>query len=273
MVHKGYLAFNGNELVNNARAKGYASTADCGINWIVGDACSGLLDALDSISYDHKDITLAPWYDPDLPDLSSRFYGLYAADIQGIDDSTQTATMVEGITDGGRIGRSRRATRPIRVRAVLSARGADALEYGKSWLDSVLSGHSCGSSAGNCGVAEVEYFASCPPERAQVTDISDWGTVLTNLFTSPGFDDPSVVPVGAYRDSTWSVSPGGYSLFVPSSDATWNVLLDEEDGLSEIETPGTDLVGAGIGGVTYELHPETRLQETDEPGIYRMVET
>lgn len=270
MVYKGYLAYNGIEIGNNARAKGYASTADCGINWIVGDVCAGLESALSDQPYTHQNIDQAPWYDPDLPDLSSRFYGVYLIEVQGIDDSTRTATMVEGITSGGRIGRSRRAARPIRVRAVLSARGADALEYGKTWLDSVLSGHNCSTGGSGCGVAEADYFVSCPPARATITEFSPWAVAATNLFASPGFDALDSIPSGGVRASDWSLTPGGHSLFVPPPDDTaWGIDLDPETGLSPLVRDGEDLRGSGYGGL-YALHEHTRLVETSEPGIYEM---
>lgn len=166
MVHKGFLSFGGNEIVNNSRSKMYLDKAGCAASWIIGRPADGIADALGESRYNEDDTADAPWFDPDVPDLAARFYGVYALSIDGLDDSTTSAQMVESVTKGGRLGRSRKATRPVRVRAVLSARGQDALEYGKLWLDAVLDGHNCSQHGLVCGVGDAEFFAAAPPMRA-----------------------------------------------------------------------------------------------------------
>lgn len=272
MAYQGYLSLGGNEVVNNSRAKGYVATADCAAPWLVGPSCDGLAAALGDSEYTYGEIRSAPWYDPDIDDISTRFLGVYAVSIEGLNDSTKTASMTEGIADGGRLGRSRRTSRSVRVRAVLSARGQDALEYGKSWLDSVLDGRACSDSAGlACGVGDVQFFSTCPPERTDVYEYTPWSVAATNVFTSPGFDDPSVIPVGAYQADDWSLTSGGHSLLVPPSEtAEWNVSVDPESGLSPITPDGQDIVGSGYGAQLYGLGDETRLVETSIPGLYEM---
>lgn len=168
----GYLAVGGLEVGNSARAIGYSRTSDCPTYWLKEtSSCDSLGEALGHPVYDYVDIQNAPWYDPDIPDQSSRFLGVYIAAMENVQDSTREAAVTQRLQDGGRIGRIRRATREIRVRAVLTAKGEDAMEFGMSWLDSVLSPGACGAHGSACGVTDMEFFSECPPTRGtKITD-------------------------------------------------------------------------------------------------------
>lgn len=166
----GYLAVGGLEVGNSARAIGYTRTSDCPTYWLKDtSSCDTLNEALGHPEYDYADIQNAPWYDPDIPDQSSRFLGVYISSMENVQDSTREASVTQRLQDGGRIGRIRRATREIRVRAFLTAKGEDAMEVGMSWLDSVLSPGACGAHGTACGVTDMEFFSECPPTRGTVT--------------------------------------------------------------------------------------------------------
>lgn len=166
MVYEGYVSFGGNEIVNSERTRGYAKTFDCPVNWFVGDRCESLGEALGDEEYVSGNIPLAPWYDLSLPDLSGRFFGVHGVSLSGLNSSTRSADTTEGIDDGGVIGRTRKGVRLVRARAVLTAKGRDALDYGINWLSSALDPGACGQHGTECGTTDMEYFTECPPERA-----------------------------------------------------------------------------------------------------------
>lgn len=177
-AYEGYLAFGGNELINNARALGYTQTAGCPTHMLKRDShCPNLWDALgEAAPYNYDQIADAPWYDPANPEVSGRFMGAYALRIDDVYDSTRTSTMTDTIGDGGVLGRSTKGPKEARVTALLIARGRDALEYATNWLSAALDADACGQHGHSCGVTDLAFFADCPPERGYVID--DLGVTL-----------------------------------------------------------------------------------------------
>ena len=57
----GFLKVGDVEIINDARAKGYAETAECPLSWHQCD-CEGLADAIGSGAFVHADVGDAPWY-------------------------------------------------------------------------------------------------------------------------------------------------------------------------------------------------------------------
>lgn len=162
----GFLSVGGREVVNSARSYGYASTSDCPALWLVNPECESLADALAEPGYSFDNVDQAPWFDPDRPDVSRRFLGVYGIMLDGSRDSTRTAEMTELAGSGGRIGGRRHASRQVRVQAWLTAAGRDALEYGMGWLAAAVSADSCGLHNSMCGVTDVSFFTDCPPSYA-----------------------------------------------------------------------------------------------------------
>lgn len=169
-MYEGWLGLGGNEIVNSERARAVAEAADCPMSWFKGDRCWGLPSATGATASSYADVKTAPWYDPAVADVSSRFYGAYGISVKGIPDSTATAGVTESVDNGGTIGRSRDGTRRVVVRAYLAGQGADAIDYGMSWLNSALRSGACGQHATECGLTDLEFYASCPPERAWITE-------------------------------------------------------------------------------------------------------
>jgi hypothetical protein len=182
-VYEGYLEFGGNEIINSARTVGYTETApDCPITWIVCPPCPGLQAALEDQPYVVDNISQAPWYDAEDP-TTWRFYGVHALSVEGLPDSTRTASIAEGIADGGVVGNVRHAVRQVRVRALLSARGEDALDAGFSWLDAALQPDECGMHGNACGAVDVCFFVACPPVPGAegATDEATYQQTLNDL--------------------------------------------------------------------------------------------
>lgn len=169
-IYEGYLSFGGNEIVNNSRTQGIAQSAQpCPMYWLKGDVCGTMNAALfEPGAYNYESIDLAPWYDVDVP-ASADFFGFFAHSITEVLDSTRTATRTEGIGDGGFLGRTRKATKTMRVRGLLMGRGRLAVEYGQAWLSAAVDPGTCGQHGTECGLTDLEWFADCPPERGWVT--------------------------------------------------------------------------------------------------------
>lgn len=104
----------------------------------------------------------APWYDAQYPDLTGRFYGVFILAIENMNSSTRTASVTEGILNGGVVGLVRHGTREMRVRALLVADGEDALEYGMAWLNAALAADGCSTHGASCGAVDMNFFAACP---------------------------------------------------------------------------------------------------------------
>lgn len=169
MTYEGWFSFGGNEIANNPRAFGIARTAACPMGWIKRQGCATLEEALGDDPYTHQNVSQAPWYDSTI-EASSRFYGLYVLDFGGVRDSTGSAAVTQNAGDAGQIGTTRYGTRDVKVKAQLFARGEDALEYGRAWLNAALRDGACGQHGTSCGVTDVEYFAACPPTQDGMTD-------------------------------------------------------------------------------------------------------
>lgn len=187
-MFEGYLELGGNEIVNSARSAGYLASGDCPTNWIVCPPCPGVLDAIGGLPYTLDNIADAPWYDAE-EEASHRFLGVHALSVDGLMDSTRTASISEGITDGGVVGQVRHSVRQTRVRALLSALGQDALESGLAWLKAALDPEYCGIHGSSCGATDSCFFTACPPARSEVTSPGPiWNGPLTNLAKNPSFE-------------------------------------------------------------------------------------
>lgn len=183
MAFDGYFSFGGNEIVNNERAAGYSRSAECPLPQLRA-VCAALPDALGDPSYNAQQMETAPWFDSAVPE-SSRFYGLYALEVKDMNTSTRSVALAEGIDDGGVLGRSRKGPKAVRVKAMLVAKGQDALDYGHAWLNSALDPNACGQHGSGCGTSDLRFFSSCPPERQMVSYYTDWTAQQTNLLTNP----------------------------------------------------------------------------------------
>lgn len=196
-IYEGYLSFGGNEIVNNSRTWGISHSArPCPMHWLKGGVCETMNGALfESAPYSYESITLAPWYDPDVPQ-SADFYGFFAYSITEALDSTRTVSRTESITDGGVLGRTRKATKTMRVKGLLMGRGRLGVEYGQAWLSSAIDPGACGQHGSECGLTDLQWFADCPPGR---------GTVVVPS------EDPEGLPIQRPQtDAEYQVTVNGY---------------------------------------------------------------
>jgi hypothetical protein len=205
MTYDGFLAFGGNEIANNGRTRGYAETATCPMFWYKGPTCPGIWDVLGETDlYSYANITGAPWYDS-TNEASTRFFGVYIIDIEGLNDSTRQVSVTEGVGHGGVLGPTRKAVKSVRVKAMLAADGADALEYGMAWLSAVLDPGACGQHGSSCGTVDLAFFADCPPTREEIRKpFTEWSEPLVNLATNPSMETPGA---SAAVLTNWALNP------------------------------------------------------------------
>lgn len=156
-MYEGYLAFGGNELVNNART--YAYAANLGITTFNCGPCDTLRRAVKDEPYALPEIDDAPWYDPAVPE-SAGFAGLYGLEIAGLSAGISSQQRIDLAAGGALLGPLRRRAKEIQVRGQLVAKDDCALSYGYAWLAAALRGAQCGPP---CSGSSLCFFTCCPP--------------------------------------------------------------------------------------------------------------
>lgn len=152
MAYDGWVEFNGQELVNLSRTVQLADALGINTVWTRSEDVSWIESDLGGTDY--EDITDAPWYDPAHP-ASGEFAGFVSLGMPGLDDSTLESTPVEYVTDGGNSGKARHATLPIVVSMAIIASTDRGADYGKRYLDQLLSARTTGTF---CSGATLRYF-------------------------------------------------------------------------------------------------------------------
>lgn len=157
MAWDGFLAFDGIEIINVARAEAYAGPKP----WFKPVYENPVLrEALGHAPYTDPVTDLAPWYDPDEP-ASAKFLGVYPLNVTGMEDSSRSSDTVESTGDGAIPGRIRHGAK-VPVFSVLLLADDDAgAEYGLRWLRRALLGDICTPGDRTMGVT-LDYFAAAP---------------------------------------------------------------------------------------------------------------
>lgn len=169
----GYLQLGGLEIANSDRLLAYSSTSDCAASWWKLTGCGTLAAALADDPYEFGDLAASPWFDETRQELSARFLGVAIVDIQGRHDSTRRMSITQSIGDGGVLADKRHATKEFRITAAVLAVGEDALSFGLDWLNARLEPGSCGQHGNACGLADLTFFETCPPEMVFKPDPAD----------------------------------------------------------------------------------------------------
>lgn len=138
MAYDGWFTLGGTEIANLARTVRLAGTLGISSVRIREESVGWIEDALDPLGADpYADITNAPWYDSEIP-ASAEFAGVIPLEVAGLADSSMEATTIEYVTDGGRSGQSRLATKTLVWKIVLVAKTEAGADYGERWLSHVL---------------------------------------------------------------------------------------------------------------------------------------
>lgn len=169
MAWDGYFKYDDVEIINAERTEAYAEMA--GVTWFRPQFRNEWVHtALGEDVYEGVELDGAPWFDERVP-YSKEFYGAYPLDITGLTDSTQQATIVEGLGDGGVVTQSRSATKSVVFNLVLIAASEAGAEYGTQWLKRALSGNRLEDSG--CTGGDLVYFASEPHRHVPSDYCSD----------------------------------------------------------------------------------------------------
>jgi hypothetical protein len=258
-MYVGYLRFGGNLVVNNELTRAYGAGQNCPMIWYKEPYCDTLAEALEEeFPYSDYPMEDLPWYDAKLSGQSSRFYGVYGIDISLVQDSTRTVPTVEGLTDGGVIGRTRKGMKRLRLRAVLVGQGRDAVDYGMAWLNAVIDPDACGQVSENCGVADLEWFADCPPEKSSfVPPISNANYLLEvdsyRRFLRSSAAESGAIVVSEYRRGDFF----GYEVEVDFVSETPHVLGSSRTYPLNPESPSI------IQDIVYNLVPTPSAEIAD----------
>lgn len=161
MVYSGWLSIAGVEIANAARVEAYVRNLIPGFPLRGCQGCDSLIAALGDEPYYSPLQDDAPWLDVANP-ATRDFYGFYPLALEGVDDSTSSTEVVQSIGPGGYNNVPRDSTREIRVKGVLVAGNALALESGMAWLKEALLPGLCGDHGGACVGATMCYYAACP---------------------------------------------------------------------------------------------------------------
>lgn len=197
-MFKGYLGYGTVEVLNVARLVKYAEEGGAPedtqlLDPQVGDY-SDLAAALGDQPYRTVLLDNPPWYDATNPD-SAFFSGLLPLEITGLDGSTKTRTVTEGLEDGGVAGRARGSSRVIGVTALALASSDAALDAGLTWLTGVLH-PPCAGAPEACGGAPLSLFSAVPTYCDTLPNL-DADPITSDLIIAP-LERPG--PTLAYYD-------------------------------------------------------------------------
>lgn len=276
MAFEGFLRLGGVEIVNNERARGIASTATCPMHWLKGPRCDTLRDALGDSAYTAANTPDAPWYDLSMPDLTSRFFGVFALSVSGLNDSTRSAPVIESIDDGAVIGRTRKGSRQVRIRAILLAQGRDALDYGIAWLNAALDPDSCGQHGMGCGTTDLEFFTDCPPPRilaesdeSYFARVEPYRRFLHNVSATSGPYERDLYNVGGFWGQVmeWTLTAGRpwvYSATRPVDLPVTPTVVIQDTPYNLVPYPSAELSGGAAldVAVNYSTNPSLETNAT-----------
>lgn len=163
MAFDGYFVFDGSEVINVARTEQYAK--NLGATWLRPQYNNDSLGYMlgDGLRYTTPLLDDAPWVDGDLNE-SLDFLGLYPLGIEGLESATRTATVFEGIGNGGVVRNIRHSTKTSVFSGAILAMSEAGAEYGLRWLKQVLNGAPCGGGTNGveCSGADLCYLSAAP---------------------------------------------------------------------------------------------------------------
>lgn len=210
MAWSGYFEFGGQEIINATRTETYAHAY--GLYWLRAAYDNDAIGPMTGQTFTNPATDDAPWYDPDIPE-AMEFMGAYPLSVGGIENSTITATVTESLSEGGVVGRPRRATRSITFSCALIASSERGAEYGARWLRDALTGNPC--EDGLCAGQQLCYVASEPllPEDAD-DPMACFDLILRSLYNvsptlGPTIDGKYDLPSGGVAwIANWTMVAG-----------------------------------------------------------------
>lgn len=206
-----YLVMGSTEIINNARVFGYMQSSGCAGGVFKEPECTTLAEALQE-SYEYASIVEAPWYDPAQPELSQRFYGVYATEISGTNEPNRKVTSIDTIAAGQVFTKASRGGRVLRAQVMLVAADEEAMDFGIAWLTKALDPGNCQGNP-DCELNDVYFLSDCPPSRDEIIKHEAGPVLAHNWLPNPDF---------VATDGTVEVLRN--RAIAPMPDTTWNYM-------------------------------------------------
>lgn len=173
------LVVDGLEISNGARTTEYLRRGLGGLGFQVGPAAGGCDCSVQWRSlgcetqaecFISPEVDPAPWYDPDDP-ASADFLGILIPDMRAWFDGLAQRNVTNRLSGlgGASIGPMHQLPRPLPTAATLCARNQPGIEYGRRWLQNVLSG-----LCDPCQLSIGELRSYCPPCDGSDDDAGLW---------------------------------------------------------------------------------------------------
>jgi hypothetical protein len=214
-----WLRLDGVEIANVARTLDYLrhGAAGPGVGNVSPSFCSVLYRPDGSpLTYVNPVDDPAPWYDPTRPE-SSQFLGIVVTDMKLESVTKRSPVDLPGNYGGATTGPRQSIGRRVDITATLISASKAGAEYGLEWLDQVLGAAGCDT----CGVAELEYRRTCPPDDGSDDQLGYWLAKQVALVSGPDVTAEDLM--GNQTDVTWqwaSALPYIFKPIVPCVPAT-----------------------------------------------------
>lgn len=179
MAYEGYLTYDGVEIANHGRLALLARAMGVDTVRVSEATAAALLTRMDETQAEWSQIADAPWYDAGYP-ASAEFAGVLVLAMQGLDDSSLSASVVEYITDGGNAGRARTATQAIVGNVIFVGSTERGVEYGQRWLNRVLTKTRHGKA---CSGSDLHYLRTLGSTPATAEMVHRRDVSLTRAFS------------------------------------------------------------------------------------------
>lgn len=186
MAYRGLLFYGDTELINSRRTVAHILNGVRPLSLEVrhDDSWPHTARLLSHAPYVMPDE--APWHIPGDPD-SLEFAGVWPMSVDGLDTSTLSREIVEGLGDGATTGVTRFGSKQITVTALLVASSAAGAEFGLRWLTERL------ADISDVGTGTSLRFLSAAPELdPDLTGVATraamagrWRTLYQVVTTSP----------------------------------------------------------------------------------------
>lgn len=230
-MFSGYLAIDGIEVLNGARASAYITELMPKID--IECDYSDLAGALGHSAYTTPTRDKAPWYQGARA-ATGRFLGLFPSKIEGAEDSTRTVEATETSGHGAVMTSPRYGSREIRVVVDAFALDEEAMGEGLAWLREVLAGDGCSDADGGCLGRTVRMYLTMPRSKVSAHGLA------REFFDAEVIDAPRVkkkLPskAGAIWQIEFLIRAGKpWAFTLPASVGQ----LAMDDGLNHQDAPG-----------------------------------
>jgi hypothetical protein len=234
MAWEGYFSYEGTEIINASRVEAYARANN--LTWFRAAYDAEALPYMlgDGMDYANPLQDEAPWTDPD--DLASLdFLGLYPLTVDGLEDSTATAEVIESTGYGGTISRVRHATKSVVFSCALIATSEAGADYGMRWLRRALMGSGCGGGGELCYLSAKPEMELPNPNEPALRAMVDGGWFLTTNGTVEDVSNDLEIDGGT------PASPGFFLTLHGGTPRQTGGVLTQDIELWDVPEPDTSL--------------------------------